>query len=191
MRNHIIVLVFLANTSTLMSQMTISRSITTVLERYENKWQNWGGDAETINFAAVKYISDKDSIVTMQIRVTNKDWEKTSFSTGSAFGSGNSWAFGISSTQTLQKRLGFIILSKAEATALYNFENEMFVKSSQATHPENETIWSLTLGDRFVVSVTYDGKWKHVWTIDDASFQIPEFEVIPMFKKLRNVLSLM
>lgn len=191
MRNHLIILIFWANISTIMSQMTISRSITTVLDKYENKWQHWGGDAETISFAAVKYISDNDSIVTMQIRVTNKDWEKNSVSTGSAFGSGNSWAFGISSTQTLQKRLGFIILSKVEANALYDFENEMFVKSSQPTHPENETTWSLTAGERFVVSVTYDGKWKHVWTIDDASFQIPEFEVIPMFKKLRNVLNLL
>ncbi|MCA0236627.1 MAG: hypothetical protein LCH81_09615 [Bacteroidetes bacterium] len=182
---------FFLGISTVKSQIKMVRSVTTVLEKYENKWQHWGGDAETISFAAVKYVSDADSTVTMQIRVTNKDWEKTSMSSGAAFGGGNSWAIGISSTEMLQKRTGLIVFTKPEAQALYDFENEMFVKSNQTNLPVNETTWSLTFGDRFVVSATYDGKWKHTWTIDDARFQIPDFEVLPMFKKLKSVLNLL
>jgi hypothetical protein len=190
MKYKVLLIVLLACATTLKSQMAVTRSVTTVLEKYENKWQHWGGDAETIRFAAVKYISEQDSNVTMQIRVTNKDWEKTSMSTGGAFGGGNSWAVGFSQTQTIQKRVGLIVLTKAEATALYDFENEMYVRSN-ADGPANETTWSMIFGERFVVSVTYNGKWKHTWTIDDASFDIPDFEVIPMFKKLRSVLNLM
>ena len=190
MKYNILFVALLISITTLKSQMAVTRSVTTVLEKYENKWQHWGGDAETIRFAAVKYISDQDSNVTMQIRVTNKDWEKTSMPSGAAWGGGNSWAVGVSQTQTLQKRVGLIVLTKAEATALYDFENEMFVKSN-ANGPLNETTWSIVFGERFVASVTYNGKWKHTWTIDDASFDIPDLEVIPMFKKLRSVLNLL
>lgn len=186
----ILFVVLIANINSLKSQMAVTRSVTTVLEKYENKWQHWGGDAETIRFAAVKYISDQDSNVTMQIRVTNKDWEKTSMSSGVAFGGGNSWAVGVSQTQTIQKRVGLIVLSKAEATALYDFENEMYVKSN-SVGPVNETTWSIVFGERFIVTATYNGKWKHTWTIDDASFDIPDFEVIPMFKKLSSILKLL
>ncbi len=190
MKHLILLVVLLASFTTLKSQMMTTRSITTILDKYENKWQHWGGDAETIRFAAVKYVSDQDSNVTMQIRVTNKDWEKTSMSTGSAFGSANSWAIGMSQTKTLQNRIGLIILTKPEAMALYTFENEMFVKTN-SEGPANETTWSIMFGERFVVSATYNGKWKHIWTIDEASFEIPDFEVIPMFKKLKSVLNLM
>ena len=188
MKYAIHILVLLITITTLNAQITITRSITTILEKYENKWQHWGGDAETIRFAAVKYVSEKDSNVTMQIRVTNKDWEKTSMSSGYAFGSGNDWAVGFSSAQTVQKRAGLIVLTKAEASALFDFENEMFVKSN-GSGPENETTWNMNLGERFVVSVTYNGKWKHTWTIDEASFVIPDLEVIPMFRKLQSVIN--
>lgn len=172
------------------AQMTITRTVVTVLEKYENKWQHWGGDVETIRFAAVKQVTGSDSSVTMQIRVTNKDWEKTSMTTGIAI-SGNNWAVGGSSTELLKRRVGLIVLTKAEVQALYDFENEMFVKSNNGESPNLETTWSINFGGRFIASASYVGKWKHSWIIDDASFEIPDTEVIPMFRKLKLILGLM
>jgi hypothetical protein len=194
MKKHLFsIAVLLFSIGFLQAQMTIKTATTTVLDKYENKWLHWGGDAETIKFAAVKYVSGNDSTLTMQIQVTNKDWEKSSTTSGIAVGSGYSWAAVATNTETLQKRNGIIVLGKAEVQALYNFENEAFRKNVPGYKPDFETTWSITLGDRFTASATCStsGTWKHVWTIDNAFFELPETEVIPMFKKLKVILSLM
>jgi hypothetical protein len=161
------------------------------MDKYENiataKWRHWGGDVETIRFAAVKKVTETDSSITMQILVTNKDWEKTGSSTGIAVGSNGGYALDGSSIETVQKHTGLIILTKKEAIPLFDFENDMYIKSASGQFTEKETTWSIAIGDRFTSSTTYSGKWTHIWTIDGASFEIPETEVIPMFRKLKII----
>jgi hypothetical protein len=187
MKKSFIVLFLCIYASILAAQMKVVRSVTYVIDKYENKWRHWGGDVETIRFAAVKEVTETDSSITMQIQVTNKDWEKTGTSTGIVIGGNGGYAVGGSSIETVQKRTGLIILTKREAIPLFDFENDMYKKSASGQFTEKETTWSITIGDRFTASTTYSGKWTHIWTIDGASFEIPETEVIPMFRKLKII----
>ncbi len=170
----------------LSAQSKITRSVSYILDKYENKWQHRGGDVETIRFVALKRVTEKDSSVTMQLTVTNKDWEKTSVTQGIAVAGNGGVAIGGGSIETVEKKVGFIIFSKIEATELFKFENEMYLKSISGDDFEKETTWTLNIGDRFISSVIYNGnnKWVHIWTLDGASFEIPETELLPMFRKL-------
>jgi hypothetical protein len=182
MKNILTGLLFLWG-SALAGQMVVTRTVSTVLEKYENKWRHWGGDLETVTVAAVRTVSGSDSSNTMQIRVTNKDWEKVGASSGWAVGGGGGWAVGGSSIEKVTNQTGFVVMHKAEAAAWVAFLQEIIVAGS----PDRETTISLSIGERFVFSAVYGTRWKYVLTVDGASFELLEADITALYIKVSMI----
>lgn len=184
-RNLLLTFAFSLISLIIFAQQKVEYAQVSILEKYESKWKHWGGDVETVWLAAVHERIGNDSSITLHIKVENKDWVQKGVTTSAAYGS-SFWGVGTSVLETVENRVGHIVLTKKEFEPLMAFINESFTRSKQGSY-HLETTWSIRIGDRFTASLVYDGRWFHVWTIDGASFEIPSEQEIPMFKKLSSM----
>jgi len=187
MKTEFIGILIVCCTSNLFGQMPVQFTTTEVLDRYEKKFQHWGGDNETVRFMVVRKKSGKDSIVYVQCEVENKDWEKTARSSGIATGSSGGWAIGINDIQKVENRKGVIQFSAEDFGELINYLNR-YLSTSRASPPEFDKTWSATFNTRFTFSLSYVqsrlSKWIYILSLDEANFEIPAEDSLEMIKKL-------